>query len=384
MAVEAGALELPPLGLYVHLPWCVRKCPYCDFNSHQVHDAVPAGDYANALVEDLEHDLSMVWGRPVSSLYFGGGTPSLFSAAQIDRLLSAFRARLNIVPGAEITLEANPGTVERDSFAAYRDAGISRISLGVQSFDDRCLQEIGRIHGCDEINTALASLRKAGFDNFNTDLMFGLPDQDGQQAADDIMQAIHSGAAHISHYQLTIEPHTEFAASPPKLPTADQCWDMQTSAGEMLQQHGYRQYEISAWSQDGKACQHNLNYWRYGDFLGIGAGAHAKLSDVTSGNIRRLSKQRHPRQYLAGNRLAENHVIDDVEKVFEFFLNVLRLREGFTGEQFTARTGLSWALVADRVDSAVQRGLLKTNGQRLLHTETGWRFVNDIQAMFLP
>jgi oxygen-independent coproporphyrinogen-3 oxidase len=339
MVAEAGTLQLPPLALYVHLPWCVRKCPYCDFNSHQLRGELPAGDYSNALIEDLEQDLPLVRGRPVSSLYFGGGTPSLFGAEQVQRLLSAFRARLNIVPGAEITLEANPGTVERDSFAAYREAGINRISLGVQSFDDGCLRAIGRIHGRDDVDLALESLHQAGFENFNADLMFGLPGQSGQQAVDDVRRAIRSGAAHISHYQLTIEPNTEFAAKPP---------------------------------------------WRYGDFLGIGAGAHAKISDASAGSIRRLSKTRHPRQYLAGDRVAENRCIDDAEKVFEFFLNTLRLREGFTREQFTARTGLEWAQVVDRVDEALDRGLLKAAGQRLFHTESGWRFVNDIQAMFLP
>ena len=276
MAVDAGAFELPPLGLYVHLPWCVRKCPYCDFNSHELHDELPAKDYSKALIEDLEQDLSLVWGRPVSSLYFGGGTPSLFTAAQIDWLLSAFRARLNIIPAAEITIEANPGTVERDSFSAYRDAGINRVSLGVQSFDDRCLRTIGRIHDCDDVETALGSLHKAGIDNFNVDLMFGLPGQNEKQALDDIRRAINSGATHISHYQLTLEPNTAFAANPPQLPVDEQCWAMQAAAAELLSEFGYHQYEISAWSKQGRACEHNLNYWRYGDFLGIGAGAHAQ------------------------------------------------------------------------------------------------------------
>jgi oxygen-independent coproporphyrinogen-3 oxidase len=382
MQAEPGLLEIPPLGLYVHLPWCVRKCPYCDFNSHQLHDPLPAGEYSKALVEDLEHDLFMAGDRPVSSIYFGGGTPSLFTAAQIARLLSAIRARLDIEPGAEITLEANPGTVERDSFTAYREAGVNRVSLGVQSFDDGCLRQIGRIHGRDDIETALASLRSAQLDNFNIDLMFGLPGQHVQQAVDDIRQAIGSGAAHISHYQLTLEPNTEFAARPPKLPAEEHCWDVQSTAAELLLQHGYHQYEISAWSREGRTCGHNMNYWRYGDFLGIGAGAHAKLTGA--GGIRRMSKHRHPRQYMSGDRVAENRVIDDGEKVFEFFLNTLRLREGFTRAQFTARTGLAWEWVADRVGRAQRKGLLEAGGQRVSHTETGWRFVNDIQAMFLP
>ena len=254
MADDAIPLQEPPLGLYVHLPWCVRKCPYCDFNSHQLRNDLPAGEYSSALVADLEHDLHLVWGRPVSSVYFGGGTPSLFSAEQIERLLSAFRARLNFAPGAEITLEANPGTVERDSFAAYADAGLNRVSLGVQSFDEECLQRIGRIHGPAEVYTALESLRQASLDNFNIDLMFGLPGQSTQQALDDIALAIDAGAAHISHYQLTLEPNTAFAANPPELPDEESCWRMQSLAAQLLSESGYEQYEISAWSRPGHAC----------------------------------------------------------------------------------------------------------------------------------
>ncbi len=383
-AQNAGQLQTPPLGLYVHLPWCVRKCPYCDFNSHQLRDELPAAEYSTALVADLEQDLPLVWGRTVSSIYFGGGTPSLFSAAQLEHLLCAFRARLRVAPGAEITLEANPGTVERDSFSAYRDAGLNRVSLGVQSFDDGCLQRIGRIHGSKEVYKALESLRRAGLDNFNIDLMFGLPGQSTQQALDDIRQAIEAGAPHISHYQLTLEPNTAFAANPPELPDEESCWRMQSLAAELLLENGYEQYEISAWSRTGHACGHNLNYWRYGDFLGIGAGAHAKLTDAGAGQIRRLSKQRHPRQYLSGERIAENRLIEGSERVFEFFLNRLRLREGLSPAEFSACTGLRWARVEDRVELAVNKGLLEARNERLVHTDTGWRFINDIQAMFLP
>ena len=326
----------------------------------------------------------MVWGRTVSSIYFGGGTPSLFSAAQLEHLLCAFRARLSVVPGAEITLEVNPGTVERDSFMAYRDAGLNRVSLGVQSFDDGCLQRIGRIHRSKEVYNALESLRRSGLDNFNIDLMFGLPGQSTQQAVDDIRQAIEAGAPHISHYQLTLEPNTAFAANPPELPGEESCWRMQSLAAELLLENGYEQYEISAWSRTGHACGHNLNYWRYGDFLGIGAGAHAKLTDAGAGQIRRLSKQRHPRQYLSGERIAENRLIEGSERVFEFFLNRLRLREGLSPAEFSARTGLRWARVEDRVEQAVSKGLLKARSERLVHTDAGWRFINDIQAKFLP
>ncbi len=384
MGVESQPLQSPPLGLYVHLPWCVRKCPYCDFNSHQLRGEIPSKEYSKALIEDLEQGLSLVWGRPVSSVYFGGGTPSLFSAAEIDQMISAFRARLVFSPEVEITLEANPGTIERDSFSAYRDAGVTRISLGVQSFDDDCLKRIGRIHGSDEIFTSLESLHRAGLDNFNIDLMFGLPGQSQAQAVNDISQAIDAGAAHISHYQLTMEPNTAFAANPPDLPPEDDCWDMQSVAAEMMQENGYEQYEISAWSKQGRSCAHNLNYWRYGDFLGIGAGAHGKLTDAGAGTIRRLSKQRHPRKYLSGEYMDQDQLIEGNERIFEYFLNQLRLREGILPEDFSARTGLSWSHAEKAVAKAIEKGLLEDRGGRLCHTETGWRFVNDIQAMFLP
>lgn len=377
-------MEDPPLGLYVHFPWCIRKCPYCDFNSHQVRDGLPADAYLSALAGDLEHDLPLLRGRRVSSVYFGGGTPSLFSAAQIGALLSAFRSRVDFDPDAEITLEANPGTVERDSFSAYAEAGINRVSLGAQSFDDECLLGIGRIHDGEAVDKALSSIRAAGFENFNIDLMYGLPGQATEQALDDLERAAGSGAAHISHYQLTIEPNTAFSADPPTLPGEEDCWRIQDAATALLESHGYRQYEISAWSRDGRECRHNLNYWRYGDFAGIGAGAHGKLTDSGRGVIRRLARHRHPRRYLQGDPVAENHEISDAEKVFEFFLNRLRLREAFTPGDFASRTGLDWQTVKERVDLAVQRGLLEVCAGAFAHTATGWRFVNDIQAMFLP
>lgn len=368
----------------MHLPWCVRKCPYCDFNSHEVKDGIPKASYTQALIRDLEEDLPLVWGRPVSTVYFGGGTPSLFSASEIDDLLSAFRARLVFAPDAEITLEANPGTIERDSFEAYRDAGINRVSLGVQSFQPDLLKRIGRIHGQDEIYTSLESLHRAGMDNFNIDLMFGQPGQTVEQALLDIDAAIEAGPSHISHYQLTIEPNTAFAVEQPVLPAEDDSWDMQIRAAQRMQSSGYEQYEISAWSRPGRECAHNMNYWRYGDFLGIGAGAHAKLTDAAQGRIRRLSKQRHPRQYLQGLRLAEDRLIDGPERIFEFFLNGLRLCEGLLPAEFSLRTGLDWDEASPAVNKAIEQGLLECRDGRLFHTETGWRFVNDIQALFLP
>ncbi|NIP16820.1 MAG: radical SAM family heme chaperone HemW [Xanthomonadales bacterium] len=384
MISPAEDLPLPPLGLYVHLPWCVNKCPYCDFNSHELRGELPADKYLAALLEDLEQDQQLAAGRPVSSVYFGGGTPSLFRAAHIAALLAGFRACLDLAPGAEISLEANPGTVEHDSFEAYAEAGINRLSLGVQSFDDKLLQAIGRIHGVAEAEEALASLRRSAITNFNVDLMYGLPGQSVEQAVADVAAALAAGAPHISHYQLTLEPNTAFAVNPPELPGEEAIWVMQEAAGDLLQGAGYENYEISAWAKPGSACRHNLNYWCYGDFLGIGAGAHAKLTGAGHGVVRRMSKQRHPRAYLAGNRIAEDRQLGRDELVFEFFLNRLRLREGFTREAFTARTGLDWSEVSERVEGALDRGLLESHERRFRPTGLGWRFVNDLQAIFLP
>lgn len=372
-----------PLGLYVHLPWCVRKCPYCDFNSHQLRTEIPAEAYIDCLLADLERDIPRALGRPVSSVYIGGGTPSLFSALEIGRLLEGIGSRVEIAPGAEISLEANPGTIERDSFSAYAGAGINRVSLGAQSFDDGCLQRIGRIHGHAEILGSLDSLRRSEISNFNVDLMFGLPGQSHEQALSDVRQAIDSGATHISHYQLTIEPNTAFAASPPKLPGNDSSWNMQEEAARLLSDAGFRAYEISAWAKPGFECRHNLNYWRYGDFLGIGAGAHAKLS-TRAGRISRLAKSRHPSQYMGGNTMAEEREIEGAEIVFEYFLNHLRLRENIDPRAYSARTGLDWKWAAGGMQIAVQRGLMERAGKGYRHTATGWRFVNDIQALFLP
>jgi putative oxygen-independent coproporphyrinogen III oxidase len=381
---EYESLETPPLSLYVHLPWCVRKCPYCDFNSHEAKGEIPFQDYTNALIADLEQDISMVWGRPVSSIYFGGGTPSLFSATEIDRLLAAIRARLTLSPDAEITLEANPGTIERDSFTAYREAGINRVSLGVQSFNKNSLLQLGRIHGPDEVQASLDSLVRAGMDNFNLDLMFGLPQQDPALAVSDIKMALKAAPTHISHYQLTLEPNTLFAARPPVLPEEDDCWEMQAITAQLMLEAGYEQYEISAWSRPEMQSRHNLNYWRYGDFLGIGAGAHSKLTIAGEGDIFRLSKKRQPKSYLAGEFIAEKRKIDDAERVFEFFLNRLRLHEGIAPADFVSRTGLKWGVLENRLETAYEKGLLEEKNGLVFHTETGWRFINDIQALFLP
>ena len=383
-----GLLRNPPLSLYVHMPWCVRKCPYCDFNSHTAPDELPAEEYIRALLADLEQELPLIWGRPVQSVFFGGGTPSLFSADHIASFLSSVRALLDLRPDVEITLEANPGTIERDSFPAYAQAGINRVSLGVQSFDDELLKRIGRIHGRQEIERSLQSLNSAGISNFNIDLMYALPGQSLAQSMRDIELAIEASPAHVSFYQLTIEPNTAFAAQPPRLPVDDLAWDMQQMGLDRLETSSYAQYEISAFALTDKQCRHNMNYWRYGDFLAIGAGAHGKITMAGEGRVQRFAKHRHPRRYLQGLKnadwRAESRYLSDEDLVFEFFLNQLRLKQGVNIDDFSARTGLPWSVVESRVQNAVDKGLLDPQPGRVSPTLLGWRFVNDIQQMFLP
>lgn len=381
-------MNLPPLTLYVHLPWCLRKCPYCDFNSHAVKGDLPGDEYIDCLLLDLERELPLVWGRPVHSIFFGGGTPSLFSAKQFERFISGCRGVLQLTPDAEITLEANPGTVEHDSFSAYRDAGINRVSLGVQSFNDDSLARLGRIHGRSEALRAVESIKTAGIDNFNIDLMFALPGQSRVDALLDIRQAIDCGPAHLSHYQLTIEPNTEFHAHRPRLPGEDLAWEMQEACSDLLANAGFEQYEISAWARSGKPCRHNLNYWRYGDYIGIGAGAHGKITLPSVQEIRRRIRHRSPgawmQEALAGGSLAEDRALGQEERVFEFFLNQLRLRQGVNRAQFSGRTGVAWQDVSGRVDDAIDKGLLREQDGLLAPTDLGWRFVNETQAIFLP
>jgi oxygen-independent coproporphyrinogen-3 oxidase len=389
-APEAGRAGIgePPLSLYVHLPWCVRKCPYCDFNSHALRGDLPAGAYVEALLRDLETELPLVWGRVVRSVFLGGGTPSLFGAAHVERLLSGVRGLVTLAPDAEVTLEANPGTVEHDSFAAYREAGVNRVSLGVQSFDDDLLRRIGRIHGRAEALAAAESIAAAGLASFNLDLMFALPGQTVEQAAEDVRTALSFAPPHLSHYQLTIEPNTLFHARPPALPDDETAWAMQDRCGELLAAAGLEIYEISARAQPGRECRHNLNYWRYGDFIGIGAGAHGKISLPARQAVHRRVRLRHPRDWMeAAGRpaaLAEDRELPAAERIFEFFLNQFRLRRGVYKADFPVRAGLPWDAVEARVAGLVGRGLLEDRGERVVPTATGWRFVNDLQAEFLP
>ncbi len=378
----------PPLSLYVHLPWCVRKCPYCDFNSHEGRGALPFEPYVDALIADLDHDLPLVWGRTVQTVFFGGGTPSLFPAEAVDRFLQAASSRLRFAPGLEITLETNPGTAEHGRFEHYLAAGVNRLSFGIQSFDDGCLQRLGRIHGSREAEAAVKLAQDAGFDNFNLDLMYALPQQTLAMAERDIERAIALQPTHISHYQLTLEPNTLFAAKPPAgIPEHDDAWDMQERCQAMLAASGYGQYEVSAYAQPNRQCAHNLNYWRFGDYLGIGAGAHGKLTLGAEQSILRRWKVKHPAEYLAKAGRAE--AIGGDERIalerrpFDYMLNALRLNEGFSLASFEAGTGLDRSAIGERLNTARDRGWLSIDGDRVVPTELGRRFTNDVIELFL-
>lgn len=383
-------LVAPPLSLYVHLPWCVRKCPYCDFNSHAVPAAgVPERAYVDALLDDFEFAARDCSDRELASVFFGGGTPSLFAAASVERVLERAAQRMHLASDIEVTLEANPGTVERGRFADYRAAGVTRVSLGAQSFDDASLAALGRIHASGETLAAVDELRAAGLDNFNLDLMYALPQQTLEAALSDVERALALGPAHVSHYQLTLEPGTAFERRPPPLPDDDSAWAMQVACQAKLAEAGYRQYEVSAYAVAGRECRHNLNYWRFGDYLGIGAGAHGKLTDATSGRILRTARVRQPGRYLAAarpaDRLQELRAVPAADLPFEFFLNMLRLVDGFEVSDFEARTGLPWVGIATQVALAEARGLLRSGpAGRWIPTALGRKFLNDLQAVFLP
>jgi putative oxygen-independent coproporphyrinogen III oxidase len=447
---------VPPLALYVHMPWCVRKCPYCDFNSHQLKSAQPPGEYIDALIRDFEAETSFTvaaaaasanagagtgaeaganvgagahaaagvgslvgaeagaGSRPIETVFFGGGTPSLFSPQEIARLLAALRERAPFAPGAEITLEANPGTIERGRFEGYLEAGVTRVSLGAQSFAARALEWLGRIHGPDDTHRAVEELRTAGFENFNLDLMYALPEQTLDEALEDVRIACDLGAAHISHYQLALEPGTVFHAQPPPLPDEEAALEMQNECQALLAARGFEQYEVSAYARPGARCRHNLNYWRFGDYLGIGAGAHGKITLGVPDHILRTEKPRQPREYLRGvealdartgargrlddgddagggggevlrvrRALGTRRSVPRDELAFEFMLNALRLNEGFDLEDFAARTGLAYATIQPTLERARDRGLAESTGSGWRATELGRRFLNDLQAGFL-
>ncbi|MGE5170559.1 MAG: radical SAM family heme chaperone HemW [Rudaea sp.] len=376
---------MPPLALYVHVPWCIRKCPYCDFNSHAAPDALPEDAYVDALIADLEGALPGIWGRPVGSVFIGGGTPSLFSAASIDRLLSAVRARVPLSPGAEITLEANPGTFERAKFAGFFAAGVNRLSLGVQSFDDRFLRALGRVHDADEARRAVEAASMI-FGNVNLDLMFALPGQSPEDARRDVAAAVAFAPPHLSFYQLTLEANTLFYQHPPVLPDDETAADIEDGVLRVLADAGYAHYETSAHARPGYACRHNVNYWRFGDYLGIGAGAHSKLSFPD--RVVRESRYKQPRQYLAhaprGEAVQQSSEVPRRDLPFEFMLNALRLTEGVPASLFAERTGLPLLVAAKPIDEATRKGLLAADPTRLQPTPLGRRFLNDLQQLFLP
>ncbi|MDZ4047639.1 MAG: radical SAM family heme chaperone HemW [Pseudoxanthomonas sp.] len=378
----------PPLALYVHLPWCVRKCPYCDFNSHQGKGGLPFDAYVDALLRDLDHDLPLVWGRTVHSVFFGGGTPSLFPPETIDRFLQGASSRLRFAPGLEVTLETNPGTAEHGRFEHYRAAGVNRISFGIQSFDDASLQKLGRIHDSREAEHAVKLAQDAGLDNLNLDLMYALPGQTLAMAEHDLQRAFALQPAHVSHYQLTLEPNTVFFARPPQgIPDDDLAWDMQEHCQALLADAGYQHYEVSAYARAGRRCAHNLNYWRYGDYIGIGAGAHGKITVGATQQVLRRRKVKHPTAYLAAagtpDAIGGDDDITPERRPFEFMLNALRLQDGFALADFTATTGLPAEHIATPLELARQRGWLALSGTHVMPTALGRRFTNDVIELFL-
>ncbi|WP_091991101.1 radical SAM family heme chaperone HemW [Marinobacter gudaonensis] len=372
----------PPLSLYIHVPWCVRKCPYCDFNSHALQGELPESAYLDALLEDLDQDLALVSGRKISTVFIGGGTPSLLSGAFYQALFGRLREKLALAVDAEITLEANPGTLEAGRFEAFRKAGINRLSIGVQSFDPDHLTVLGRIHDSDSAHRAIQTARQAGFDNFNIDLMHGLPGQTPEQAVRDLEAALAYEPPHLSWYQLTLEPNTEFYSRPPSLPDDDRLWDIYQQGARFLRAHGYRDYEVSAWCRNNRASRHNLNYWTFGDYLALGAGAHGKVS-FADGRIQRYWKTRQPEAYLnrIGSRTAGTAEIEPDERPLEFLMNALRLSEGVDETLFLQRTGLPLATVGVKLDQLRKEGLLEKG--RLQATDLGQRYLNSLLERFL-
>jgi putative oxygen-independent coproporphyrinogen III oxidase len=386
--MRPGTLQLsalPPLSLYVHLPWCMRKCPYCDFNSHEMPKAeLPEQRYVDAVIADLEAALPLIWGRTIHSIFIGGGTPSLFSPAAIDRLLGDIRARLRLEPDCEITMEANPGTFEKDRFRAYRSAGVTRLSIGVQSFNDDHLKALGRVHDSAQ---ALAAVEEAAhaFDTFNLDIMYALPGQTMEQVGQDMATALQFAPPHISIYHLTIEPNTYFAKFPPVIPEDDTAYDMLDHITELTAAAGLDRYEVSGYARNGHRCVHNLNYWQFGDYLGIGAGAHSKLSFAH--RVVRQVRLREPRLYmdraLLGNAVAKDEEVARAELPFEYMLNALRLRHGFGLREFTERTGLAVTAIQAALEEAERKGLIERDFARVRPTQRGFDFLSDLQELFL-
>ena len=380
-------MKQPPLSLYVHLPWCVRKCPYCDFNSHSAAEGAPTRRYIDALLADLDREALIAGDRSVESIFLGGGTPSLFAPAEVARLLDAVRHRFVLSADVEITMEANPGTVECGAPAGYREAGVNRLSIGAQSFDDETLRKLGRIHSSDDIRRAVTDARSAGFDNLNIDLMHGLPGQTVEKSCADLRTGVELEPTHLSWYQLTLEPNTVFHARPPDdLPDEETAWAIQDAGAELLESSGFEQYEVSAWARNGLRCLHNMNYWLFGDYLAVGAGAHGKISD--SSGISRYRKPANPLQYMLameqGDETGPGERLSNDDLVFEFMLNALRLTTGFREADFVARTGLSEERLAAAMTGPVKKGLItRDESATWCPTELGRRFLNDLQAEFL-
>ncbi|WAV90265.1 radical SAM family heme chaperone HemW [Oxalobacter aliiformigenes] len=378
--------KLPPLSLYVHIPWCIRKCPYCDFYSHEKHSTLPEKEYLDVLRRDLELSLPMIWGRKISSIFIGGGTPSLLSAKGIDQLLSFIRELLPVLPDAEISMEANPGTFEAGKFKSYRESGINRLSIGIQSFNPHFLHELGRIHDHDEARAAIEIARRY-FDNINLDLMYGLPRQTLEQLKDDVSVALSYEPAHLSFYQLTIEPNTYYFKHPPVLPDEDTLDQMQEWIESSTSAAGFEHYEVSAYARTGRQCFHNKNYWLFGDYLGIGAAAHSKITLPDQSVIRQM-RLRNPLLYMGGIEqgipLEEQFEVPVSDLGFEFMMNALRLMDGFPPALFANRTGLNFSVINEAVTEAVKRGLLMVSPAHVQPTELGKRFLNDLQQIFLP
>lgn len=408
--MHSSKITLPPLSLYIHVPWCVRKCPYCDFNSHEIkshefkgksaEEQIPETEYVQALLDDLEADLAYVQGREIQTIFIGGGTPSLLSVEAFENLLTGLQKKVTFVKDIEITMEANPGTFEAEKFAGYRKLGINRLSIGVQSFADKQLKHLGRIHDGQQAVAAIKMAKAAGFDNFNIDLMHGLPDQSEAQALADIQQAIDLGPTHLSWYQLTIEPNTEFFKRPPILPEDETLWDIQEAGQALLAKYGFVQYEVSAYAQADRQATHNLNYWQFGDYLGIGAGAHGKVTDLvnapeslTASPVFRTWKTRAPKDFLnaATNNAKQNgksflagkESIQNEDLGLEFLMNALRLQEGFDLYLFEQRTGYPLDTIADGIQQAIDKGLLIKTGSQIKTTEKGSLFLNEILAFFM-